>query len=176
MSSSFLVAACSLLSFCRSICDCAVSLINAICDCAESLMFCFVVVTWDKKSFFSFAILSNTFCNWLCRFCITKLLWSFIVFFSFVILVNRSFRLPCSTCTNSSTLTSTSAPPWLLSVSISEIHLLILFSERTIFSSMVSNCDPTFVSADVCSTCALERKPKIPIDVINIRTTTAVVR
>ena len=32
------------------------------------------------------------------------------------------------------------------------------------------------VPSDVCSTCALDKKPNIPIDVININTTTAIDR
>ena len=52
----------------------------------------------------------------------------------------------------------------------------ILFSERNNFSSMVANFSVPIVPSDVCSTCAFDKKPNIPIDVININTTTAIDR
>ena len=50
------------------------------------------------------------------------------------------------------------------------------FSSASILPSNISILDVTVSLAKFCSTCAFERNPNIPIDVININTTTAMDR
>ena len=113
-------------------------------------------------------LLSNWFCNAvICASCCAIVLLTL-------------FQAPSRICSCCSIAFAKFVFAWPVSVlSNLAIFSLITFTlpvNRLIFSSRRSTCACACPAPLVCSTCALDKKPKIPMEVINISTTTAIVR
>ena len=115
----------------------------------------------------SFACSIRLFCNSICLSKSTRTS-SFSAFISALILSN-------SFCSRSIRLSTRTSSPFIRRF-ISSVQRSILPCDLISLSSSVLIKATCSWLIDVCSMCALDKKPKIPIDVININTMTAIER
>ena len=112
----------------------------------------------------SAACASLSFCNAIAFSASTRAL-------AFSLLICSRISLSASLSRSTKLSTRTSSP--LLNLSNSPVQRTILASDLTILLSSDLICATCSSLIDVCSMCALLKKPKIPIEVININTAIA---